>query len=356
MPPAWVLDALHAGCVIPAHPLALNNERKLDERRQRALTRYYHAAGAGGIAVGVHTTQFEIRNPEHGLLEPVLALAAETVAADDERTGRRTIRIAGILGPTPQALDEARLARKLGYHAGLLCLSALKDSSEAALMCHCRAIAREFPVVGFYLQPAAGGRILGASFWRSFVEIPNVVAIKIAPFNRYQTLDVIGAVAESGRAGEIALYTGNDDNIVLDLIARHCVRTRAGIVDMRFSGGLLGQWACWTSKAVELLESCKRVRNSDSVPAALLALAADMTAANAAIFDAANNFTGSIAGVLEVLRRQGLLENNFCLCPDVRLSQGQRWAIEAVCRDYPHLTDDDFVARHRKEWLGSVEA
>src|SRR5688572_1965843 len=220
-PPDWVLTALREGMVIPAHPLALNHQRKLDERRQVALTRYYHAAGAGGLAVGVHTTQFAIREPKHSLLRPVLALAQETARACDSATSRHTVLIAGVCGPTEQALTEARLASELGYHAGLLSLAALKTSSDDELMRHCEAVARVIPLVGFYLQPAAGGRLLSYGFWRRFAEIPNVVAIKIAPFNRYQTLDVVRAVAEAGRASDIALYTGNDDTIVTDLLTEY---------------------------------------------------------------------------------------------------------------------------------------
>src|SRR5688572_17806981 len=246
MPPAEVVAALRSGLVIPAHPLALTEQRRLDERRQRALTRYYHAAGAGGIAVGVHTTQFEIRNPKHGLFEPVLRLAAETIAACDQATGSQTVRIAGICGATPQAVSEAQFARAAGYHTGLLSLAALPQAEDDELLVHCRNVAQEIPLVGFYLQPAAGGRLLSFNFWRRFVEIPNVVAIKIAPFNRYQTLDVIRAVAESGRAEEIALYTGNDDSIVNDLLTEYAMD--GGRV--RIVGGLLGHWACWTRKAV----------------------------------------------------------------------------------------------------------
>ena len=259
MPPSWVVESLQEGLVIPAHPLALTAARRLDERRQRALTRYYHAAGAGGVAVGVHTTQFAIRDPQHGLLEPVLRLAAETVAACDAATGRQTVLIAGVCGPTPQAVREAQLARDLGYHAGLLSLGALRTATDQELITHSRAVAAEIPLVGFYLQPAAGGRILSREFWRRFVEIRNVVAIKMAPFNRYQTLDVVQAVAMAGRAGEIALYTGNDDNIVVDLLTEYAIATAGGEVRLRIPGGLLGHWACWTRSAVELLQECKRI-------------------------------------------------------------------------------------------------
>ena len=349
--PGWVRAKLREGTVIPAHPLALTHERRLDERRQRALTRYYHAAGAGGIAVGVHTTQFAIREPAHGLLKPVLQLAAGTVAACDATSGRQTIRIAGICGQTKQAVAEAQLARELGYHAGLLSLAALKNVSDDELIAHCQTIAGEFPVIGFYLQPAAGGRLLNYSFWRRFAEIPNVVAIKIAPFNRNQTLDVIRAVAESGRAEDIALCTGNDDNIVLDLMTEYAVPTAPGEVRLRFAGGLLGHWSCWTRKAVELLDECKRWRGGQTIPAHLLTLAAQVTDCNAAFFDAANGFAGCVPGIQEALRRQGLLEGAWCLDTNEKLSPGQAGEIERVHREYPHLHDDEFVAAHRDEWL-----
>ena len=332
MPPDWVLAAVREGMVIPAHPLALTAARKLDERRQAALTRYYLAAGAGGIAVGVHTTQFAIR--EHALLRPVLELARATA-------GTNTVLIAGICGRTEQAFNEAQLARELGYHAGLLSLAALKTASDDELIAHCRRIAQEIPLFGFYLQPAAGGRLLSYEFWRRFSEIPNVIAIKMAPFNRYQTLDVLRGVADGGRAGDIALYTGNDDSIVIDLLTQ-------GIV-----GGLLGHWACWTRKAVELLNECKRVRGSKTIPASLLTLATQVTDCNAALFDAANNYAGCIPGIHEVLRRQGLLEGTWCLDSAETLGPGQADEITRVHRAYPHLNDDAFVAEHLAEWLNT---
>ncbi|MHB8523760.1 MAG: dihydrodipicolinate synthase family protein [Limisphaerales bacterium] len=351
MPAAWVREGLRDGLVIPAHPLALTRHRKLDERRQRALTRYYHAAGAGGVAVGVHTTQFEIRDPKYNLLRPVLELAAETVTACDAAARRQTVRIAGICGHTCQALGEARLARETGYHAGLLSLGALKDKDDGVLITHCRAVAREIALMGFYLQPVAGGRVLSLNFWRRFVEIPNVVAIKIAPFNRYQTFDVVRAVAESGRAGDIALYTGNDDHIVLDLLTRHEVSTAEGAVCGEIAGGLLGHWAFWTRSAVELLTECRRLRRDGKIPGRLLTLAAQITDVNAAVFDAANKFTGCIPGIHEMLRRQGLLENTLCLDPAARLSPGQQKEIDRVRRAYRHLNDDEFVEKNLSRWL-----
>ncbi len=342
---------LYEGLVIPAHPLALTATGKFDERHQRALTRYYHAAGAGGIAVGVHTTQFAIRDPRHGLLKPVLELAAETIAACDQGTGRRTVRIAGICGQTSQAIAEATLARELGYDIGLLSLAALAKASDAELIEHARQVAGEIPLFGFYLQPAAGGRLLSSGFWRRFAEISNVVGIKIAPFNRYQTLDVVRAVAESGRAGDIALYTGNDDNIVVDLLTEFEFATASGPVRLHFAGGLLGHWACWTKRAVDLLTECQRARANGIVPAALLTKAAQITEANAALFDAAHGFAGCIPGIHHVLHGQGLLPSLRCLDPRETLSPGQADAIERVRMEHPWMNDDEFVAAHRDGWM-----
>lgn len=339
------------GHVIPAHPLALTPDRKFDERRQRALTRYYHAAGVGGVAVGVHTTQFAIREPQYGFLRPVLQLAAETARACDTASGKHTLLIAGVCGKTAQAIAEAQLARELGYDAGLLSLAALKGATDDELLAHCEAVAAGLPVFGFYLQPAAGGRLLSARFWRRFAAIPNVVAIKIAPFNRYQTMEVIRAVAEAGRASEIALYTGNDDNIVPDLLTTYAVPTGHGESRLHFSGGLLGHWACWTRRAVELLQECRRARESESSPGRLLTLGAQVTDCNAAFFDAQNNFAGCIAGIHEVLRRQGLLEGTWCLSPSESLSPGQLEEIDRAERAYPHLNDNAFVAKHLDQWL-----
>jgi dihydrodipicolinate synthase/N-acetylneuraminate lyase len=330
--------ALDAGCVIPAHPLALTASRRLDERRQRALARYYIASGVGGLAVGVHTTQFAIRDPRVGLFRPVLELAAEEM----DRATRPLVRIGGICGQTPQAVAEAGLLHDLGYHAGLLSLAALGDADVDRLVDHCRAVAAIIPVVGFYLQPSVGGRMLPAAFWRRFAEIDGVVAIKIAPFNRYQTQDVIRSVIDAGR-DDIALYTGNDDAIVVDLLTPF----RFAGKERRIVGGLLGHWSVWTRKAVELLERC---RLADASPA-LLRLAVEVTDSNAAFFDAANGYHGCIAGLHEVLRRQGLLEGLWCLDPHETLGPGQLAEIDRVHAAYPHLNDDDFVARHRDEWL-----
>jgi dihydrodipicolinate synthase/N-acetylneuraminate lyase len=335
---------LREGHVIPAHPLALTAERRLDERRQIALTRYYCDAGAGGVAVGVHTTQFAIR--EAGLFEPVLRLALQAVGEHERRTGRRLVRVAGAVGPTAQAVAEAEVARGLGYDAVLLSLAALRDASDPELLAHCRTVAEVLPLFGFYLQTAVGGRALPHAFWRAFLEIENVVAIKVAPFNRYQTLEVVRAVGESGRADEVALYTGNDDAIVLDLLADF------GAPPVRFCGGLLGQWAVWTRRAVEMLGAVKQCRRRGGEGAlGLLALGQRLTDANAALFDARNDFAGCIAGVNEVLRRQGLLATRHCLDPDEDLSPGQAAEIDRVTAAWPDLTDDAFVAQHLDEWL-----
>ncbi len=335
-------DKLREGVVIPAHPLALTSERKFDERRQRALTRYYLAAGAGGVAIGVHTTQFAIRDPKIGLFRPVLELAME------ELRGKDVIKVAGVCGDTSQAVREAELAASLGYDAALASLGALSECPVADLVSHVRAVGSVMPVFGFYLQPAVGGRVLPYEFWRACAGIDNVVAVKIAPFNRYQTLDVVRAVAESGRASEIALYTGNDDNILVDLL---CWFDFGGC-PLRIRGGLLGQWAVWTRRAVETLERIQAIaRNRDPVPPELLTLAVQVTDANAAIFDVVNGFHGCIAGIHEVLRRQGFLAGCWCLDCAEGLSPGQSEEIDRVHRAYPHLNDDDFVREHLDDWL-----
>jgi dihydrodipicolinate synthase/N-acetylneuraminate lyase len=346
MPPSAVHEALRAGGVIPAHPLALTAERRLDQRRQRALTRYYVASGAAGVAVGVHTTQFAIR--EAGLLPPVLALAAETLDAAELSGAHTLVRVAGICGPTAQAVAEARLAADLRYHVGLLSLGALRDASDDQLIAHARAVADVLPLVGFYLQPLAGGRPLSYAFWRRFLELPNLVAIKVAPFDRYRTIDVVRAVADSGR-DDVALYTGNDDSIVADLLTPFRLGQAA---PCWFVGGLLGQFAVWTSRAVAIVEQARRARSGAATEhAAALALGAQLTDANAAIFDAANGFHGCIPGIHEVLRRQGLLAGRWCLDPAEELSPGQVAEIDRVLAAHPQLRDDDFVAAHRDEWL-----
>jgi dihydrodipicolinate synthase/N-acetylneuraminate lyase len=332
-----VREHLRAGQVIPAHPLALTESRSLDEARQRALTRYYIDAGAGGVAVGVHTTQFAIRDSGVGLLRPVLELAIDEARANAE-IDRTFAMIAGVCGPTAQASGEAELAAALGYDAGLLSLGGLGNASDDELLAHCRTIAEVIPLFGFYLQPTVGGRVLSYRFWREFAEIPNVWAIKIAPFNRYQTIDVVRAVVEAGR-DDIALYTGNDDNIVADLLTPFPISVGGTTVLRWIDGGLLGQWAVWTRGAVALLAAIKDARASGEYGPTLLSHGAALTDANAAVFDAANGFAGCIPGIHEVLRRQGLLDGVWCLDPDEVLSPGQAEEISRVERSYPEVTD-----------------
>lgn len=346
-----LLQALHEGLAIPAHPLALDENRKLDERHQRALTRYYAASGAGGIAVAVHSTQFEIREEKHGLFEPVLRMAAEEV--EKAKLQRPFIMVAGVCGPTEQAVNEARIAQKYGYDAALLSMGGLADWSEQEILARTERIAAIMPVIGFYLQPSVGGQIFSFDFWCKFAEIPNVVAIKMAPFNRYQTLDVVRAVCYSSRRDEIALYTGNDDNIVNDLLTTYRFNVNGEQVEKAVVGGLLGHWAVWTHKAVEMLERIKLERAKGSVSAEWLTSNIEVTDCNAAFFDPAHHFKGCIPGIHEVLRRQGLLKGTWCLNPDEVMSPGQAEEIERVYRDYPHLNDDAFVAAHLHEWLGN---
>lgn len=345
----FIRQTLLDGIVIPAHPLALTAERKLDERRQIGLTKYYCAAGAGGLAVGVHTTQFAIRDLKVGLFEPVLQLALETARAFEAQHNKRLVKIAGICGPTYQANYEALFAREIGYDAGLLSLAALNTASNQELIDHCRRVAEAIPLIGFYLQPAVGGRVLDYNFWREFLDIENVVAIKVAPFNRYHTLDVVRALADGGRHKEIALYTGNDDNIVADLLTEFRISIGSGSerrdVPIHFAGGLLGHWAVWTTRAVELLDAVRECKHKGGQNAyELLARSTAITDANAVLFDAKNNFAGCIAGLHEVLRRQGLLAGRWCLDPREDLSPGQMEEIDRIYTYYPELNDDAFVA------------
>jgi hypothetical protein len=341
---------LLAGQAIPAHPLALDAHGRFSERHQRALTRYYLAAGAGGLAVGVHSTQFEIRLPQHNLYRPVLELAACTLAEEQARAPRSVILIAGLCGLTKQAVAEAELARELGYHAGMLSLGAWRDQPEAEILAHCQRVARTIPLIGFYLQPAVGGRVLPFSFWRRFAEIPGLVAIKIAPFNRYQTIDVVRAVIEAGRA-DMALYTGNDDTIVTDLLTPFTFMRGTERVTRRIVGGLLGHWGVWTKNAVTLLHEIKALGSEAALDRRWLERANAVTDMNAALFDPAHAFAGCIPGILEVLRRQGLLPTNRCLNPHEVLSPGQAEELTRVCRANPDLIDDDFVAANRDRWL-----
>ena len=346
--PADVMALLAQGTVIPAHPLALDAQRQFDRRRQRALTRYYVDAGAGGLAVGVHTTQFSIR--ERGLYEPVLRAAIE-----DQRawTSRPMAMVAGLCGGTAQARAEAQTAVGLGYHAGLLSLAALASASEDELIAHCEAVSHEIPLVGFYLQTAVGGPILSSDFWRRFASIPNVLAIKVAPFNRYRTIDVVRGVVDARAEDRVFLYTGNDDHIVLDLALPFTVMRDDEPVTVRFRGGLLGHWSVWTSSAVKQLARIKTelAVSGGALGPDLLALDSRVTDSNAAFFDVRNNFAGCIAGCHEVLRRQGLLEGIWCLDPKEGLGSGQSEEIDRVYRLHGDLGDDVFVRANLARWL-----
>ena len=345
------LKKLHEGTVIPANPLALNENREFDEKRQRALARYYLDAGAGGLAVGVHTTQFEIRDPKHNLLERVLTVAKEEADRFEERTGEVVVTVAGVCGKTEQAISEAMLAKRLGYDAVLLSPGGLGALSEDEMVARTEAVAKVMPVIGFYLQPAVGGRAFTYNYWERICAIKGVVAIKAAPFNRYLTLDVVRAAALSSRADEIALYTGNDDNIVIDLISKYKFEKAGKTYEKSFVGGLLGHWSVWTKKAVEIFEKCKAARTLDAIPAEMLVLANEVTDTNAAFFDTANGFKGCIAGLHEVLRRQGLFEGTWCLNPDEAMSKGQLEEINRVYAAYPHLNDDAFIKENLESWL-----
>lgn len=337
------LEIFAQGCVIPAHPLALTADRRLDEKRQKAVGRYYAASGAGGLAVGVHTTQFPIH--DNGMLKPVLEIAIE--AAHEAR--RPMAMIAGVQGNVAQAVREAEQARALGYHLALLRPAPGNDDEMIA---RAKAVGEVLPVVGFYLQPAVGGQILSRQFWQRFAALDCVAGIKIAPFDRYRTLDVLNGVARSDRADRVALYTGNDNNIIGDLLSPYPLDTGSGTVELRFVGGLLGQFAVWTKRAVELLDSAKRATAGDNAALRdLMRIDGPFTDANAALFDVANNFHGCIAGINEILARQGLLAGRWCLDPQEDLSPGQAAEIDRVTRSYPYLTDDAFVAEHLDAWL-----
>lgn len=348
--PGDIVGALQTGVVIPALPLALDKHRKLDERRQRALMRYYLDAGAGGVAVAVHTTQFEIRLPEIDLYRPVLVIAKEEFDSFGSSSNKPVIRIAGVIGKTKQAIKEAQLAEKNGCHAVLLSLAVFADASNSTIIAHCKTVAEVIPVIGFYLQPAVGGRKLDVDFWREFAQIENVIAIKIAPFNRYQTFDVVRGVVESGRADKIALYTGNDDNILVDLLSEYSISVGTKVIKKRIIGGLLGHWAVWTRSAVQLLEKVHKGEFNSNVQKTL-DLGFQITDSNAAFFDSANNFAGCIVGLHEVLRRQGLLEGLWTLNKDETLSPRQKEEIDRVYKAYPDLNDDAFVAENLDKWL-----
>jgi dihydrodipicolinate synthase/N-acetylneuraminate lyase len=348
--PPDVIAILNKGTVIPALPLALNSERKLDERRQRALIRYYLDAGAGGVAVAVHTTQFAIHFPETNLYHTLLEIASEEFDRFSLSTKKSVVRIAGVIGTTEQALKEANLALKNGYHAVLLSLAAFHNAPNDVIIKHCKTIAGIIPLIGFYLQPAVGGRKLDVDFWRKFGQIENVIAIKIAPFNRYQTFDVIRGLIESGRSESIALYTGNDDNILVDLLTEYQIQYEGKITKKRMVGGLLGHWAVWTHSAVKLLKAVQNGEFDNDIKRSLT-LASKITDCNAAFFDAKNNFAGCIVGLHEVLRRQGLLEGLWTLDRNERLSPGQKEEIDRVYAAYPELNDDVFISSNLDRWL-----
>lgn len=345
------LKKLHEGTVIPANPLALDENRNFDVKRQRAICRYYLDSGVGGLAVAVHTTQFEIRDPKYNLLEPVLKVAKEEVDRYEKNTGKTIVLVAGVCGPKEQAVKEAELAKSLGYDAVLLSPGGLNDYSEDYMIERTEAVAKVIPVIGFYLQTAVGGRHFTYDYWARLAEIPGVVAIKAAPFNRYYTYDVARAVALSSRADEITLYTGNDDNIVLDLITKYKFTVDGKTYEKGFIGGLLGHWSVWTKKAVELFDRLAEVREMDEIPAEILTLAMEVTDTNAVFFDTANNFKGCIAGLHEVLRRQGLFRGTWCLNPDEKMSDGQLEEIDRVYKMYPHLNDDAFIKENLDKWL-----
>ncbi len=345
-----IVKNFREGLVIPAMPLALTSDRTFDRKSQQLLTRYYLEAGVGGIAVGVHSTQFEIR--QHGLFEPVLCCVSETMDQWSEKNGKKIIKVAGICGKTEQAIKEAEFAIQAGYHAGLLSLSALKDATIPQIIKHCKTIAEHIPIIGFYLQPAVGGMALPYEFWKEFVQLPNVLGIKIAPFNRYKTFDVVRALCDANKENEITLYTGNDDNIVMDLITEYKIQSAGQIKKVRIKGGLLGHWCVWTQKAVTLLGEIKQlIASGKEIPNELLTRSIEITDSNAAFFDAANDFAGCIPGLHEVLRRQGIMKGLWCLDENEVLSPGQSDEITRVYKAYPHLNDDDFICNNIANWL-----
>ncbi len=344
------MEILQKGTVIPATPLALDENRKFDEAQQRILMRYYLDCGVGGIATAVHTTQFEIREPEVNLLEPVLKVVSEEIESYEMKTGKVIVKVSGVCGPKEQAVKEAKLAKAYGYDAVLLSPGGLNDLSEDELIERTEAVAKIMPVIGFYLQTAVGGRAFSYNYWERLAAINNVVAIKCASFNRYQTLDVVRAVAMSDRCDDITLYTGNDDNIVIDLLTKYKFDKNGKLVEKSFQGGLLGHYSVWTRKAVEIFERIQEAKKKDVIPEGFLTLAAEVTDANSAFFDTANGFAGCIAGLHHVLVGQGLMRNIYCLNPQETLSAGQQEEIARVYRMYSHLNDDDFVKENLKSW------
>lgn len=345
------LEILHSGTVIPANPLALNENRQFDEQGQRLLTKYYLEAGAGGIAVAVHTTQFEIRLPQYNLFEKVLSVVVDEISKYEKKHNKTAVRVAGVCGPREQAVNEARLAKQYGYDAVLLSPGGLNHLSEAEMIQRTRAVAQVMPVIGFYLQAAVGGRMFTFDYWKQMSEIDNVVAIKCASFNRYTTVDVARAVASSSRSDQIALYTGNDDNIVMDLTTKYSFAVNGKICEKRFVGGLLGHWSVWTHSVVEMFAYLKAQAEKDSIPAEVLTLAEQVTDVNGVFFDVANHFKGCIAGLHEVLRRQGLMKGIWCLNPEETMSQGQAEEIDRVYKMYPQLNDDAFIKENLSRWV-----
>ena len=348
------LKKLHEGTVIPATPLALTKDRQLDEKGQRLLMNYYLHSGVGGIATAVHTTQFEIRKPKIALFEPILKLVSSEIDAYEKETGNVIVKVAGVCGPIEQAVAEAKLAKKYGYDAVLLSPGGLNHLSEDEMIERTKAVAEIMPVIGFYLQTAVGGRVFSYNYWERLCAIPNVVAIKCASFNRYTTLDAVRAAALSERSDEITLYTGNDDNIVIDLLTKYKFDRNGEVIEKGFDGGLLGHWSVWTQKVVEMFDMLKEEKKKESISAEVISLAASVTDANSAFFDTAHNFKGCIAGLHEVLRRQGLMENILCLDPNEKLSEGQAEEIDRVYKAYPYLSDDDFIAQNIDEWKRNI--
>ena len=345
------LSALHKGTVIPAIPLALDESRKFDEARQRTLIRYYLDSGVGGVAIAVHTTQFEIRKPEHDLYETVCSVVVDEVNSYEEKTGKTIIKVGGVCGKIPQAVKETEILKKLGFDIVLLSPGGLADLTEDEMVERTLVVSEIMPVFGFYLQPAVGGRLLSLEYWKRIADIPNLMAIKCAPFNRYQTFDLIRGVAMSERREQIALYTGNDDTIIIDLLSNYVINVNGKTVNKRFVGGLLGHWAVWTKKVVEMFDRITAHPVGEPVPYDLIELANKVTDANAAFFDAANGYAGCIAGLHEVLKRQGIFKGIWCLNPEETLSPGQSDEIDRVYAAYPELNDDEFVKENLSKWL-----
>ncbi len=343
------LEILHAGTVIPATPLMLDSNRKFDKAMQKRLTRYYLEAGVGGIATAVHTTQFEIRKPEINLYETVISSVMDTINEYEEETGKVIVKVAGVCGDIEQATKEATLAKNLGFDAVLLSTGGLDSWSEDALVERAKVIAGIIPVILFSMQTAVGGRKFSYAYWEKAAEIEGVVAVKCASFNRYQTHDIVRAMTLSSRADKIALYTGNDDNIVIDLATEYVFEADGETKRAEIVGGLLGHWCAWTKKAVEIFHG---IKSGEIKGEKLLSLAAAVTDTNSAFFDTTNNFAGCIAGVHEVLRRQGFTDGIYLLNPEEQLSDGQFEEIDRVYRMYPELNDDAFA----KEFIANYKA